>query len=540
MAVVTSWVKPAPATTGQDHLGTIAPAESIYSVQLPGITNVTARARYYSFYPWFLRELETRRPNARANDFAGQLRRAECLFALAAIRHARTLSESDSLHGATMVGRDKLVPAVDTAGDRGGIVRLGEHAAADDSQLRYFKNPLGGLGQYYFGPLRELGILGGDTRGGDVKYTEERGRPLADSFGRSVDAGRFFELLDDDEVSLDALDDLAAFCPCALAASAGERRQLIDLIVDPTGRLGDEARPRRGTLSLILDLTAKEAAPEYDFSGEFRASTYTGALLDGSPWTVSESLAPSLFAWSSYARHELLSVAFQGLFWAALTAAEAAGRRKFRDASDLAHFAVEQLRPAVPAPSWALTFEALVRTTKLPLLGAWSDDRHEVKAGWRIVAGDATAATATADAVAILVAVTARAALGDPYARLHFEADYFDRYPINLRSFLGRAKGEWATKTMPDVLAAWIVWALRTHWRIALQKLGDATPRDTFKVRPLEGEIQVVGAPPPTFSSPRIHRAVGILRDLEVVAYADRERPILTKDGVKLREALLG
>jgi hypothetical protein len=62
MPIATAWVKPAPAVTGRDHLGTIAPAESIYGVQLPGVTNITARARYYSFYPWIVRELEARRP----------------------------------------------------------------------------------------------------------------------------------------------------------------------------------------------------------------------------------------------------------------------------------------------------------------------------------------------------------------------------------------------------------------------------------------------------------------------------------------------
>ena len=66
--VATSWLKPVPAITGQDHIGTIAPAESIYVAQLPGITNVTARARYYSFYPWFFREIERRHPAIDADE----------------------------------------------------------------------------------------------------------------------------------------------------------------------------------------------------------------------------------------------------------------------------------------------------------------------------------------------------------------------------------------------------------------------------------------------------------------------------------------
>ena len=45
-----------------------------------------------------------------------------------------------------------------------------------------FKNPLGGLGQYYLGPLRdEYFILVGNARTG-IKYTIENGEPLAKSY----------------------------------------------------------------------------------------------------------------------------------------------------------------------------------------------------------------------------------------------------------------------------------------------------------------------------------------------------------------------
>ena len=284
MPVTTSWVKPVPAITGQDHIGTIAPAESIYVEQLPGITNVTARARYYSFYPWFFREIELRHPKITADELVDRLRRAECAFALAAEQHGRTLGEDVSLHGATMVGRDALVPSLHAADERGGKVPLALHASTDDAKGRYFKNRLGGLGQYYFGPLREIGILGGDTRTADIRYTEERGLPLAEAFGKKVDAARFFDLLDEDEVTTKDLDGLADFCPCGLAKSTTERRGLIDLLVNPSSKLGEEARPRRDTIALVLDLASKNAAPEYDFADEFRASTYAGALLDGTLW----------------------------------------------------------------------------------------------------------------------------------------------------------------------------------------------------------------------------------------------------------------
>jgi len=47
---------------GLDNLGTQQPCIAIYSRLLPGVTNVTDRASYSDFYPWFLRAFEQRFP----------------------------------------------------------------------------------------------------------------------------------------------------------------------------------------------------------------------------------------------------------------------------------------------------------------------------------------------------------------------------------------------------------------------------------------------------------------------------------------------
>ena len=49
-----AWVKPPEPIRGLDHLGVQAPCIALYGQLLPGITNVTDRARYYSFYSWLL------------------------------------------------------------------------------------------------------------------------------------------------------------------------------------------------------------------------------------------------------------------------------------------------------------------------------------------------------------------------------------------------------------------------------------------------------------------------------------------------------
>ena len=85
----TGWVLPPNPIGGLDHLGVQAHCTALYAQLLPGITNVTDRARYYSFHPWVLRQFEQRYSDHSPGAFNRVLRRAECLFALAAIQRGK-------------------------------------------------------------------------------------------------------------------------------------------------------------------------------------------------------------------------------------------------------------------------------------------------------------------------------------------------------------------------------------------------------------------------------------------------------------------
>ena len=113
MAIKTSWVLPPHTIGGLDHIGTQGPCILIYSQLLPGITNVTDRARYYSFYPWLIRsyaERDSHRENF--NAFLEAYRKADCLFTMIAERHAQVMGDDAARHGPAMVGRDTLNDAV--------------------------------------------------------------------------------------------------------------------------------------------------------------------------------------------------------------------------------------------------------------------------------------------------------------------------------------------------------------------------------------------------------------------------------------------
>jgi hypothetical protein len=519
---------------------------SIFTNLLPGITNVTSRARYYSFYPWLLWSYQRRYPGHDTEHFQATLRRAECLFALIGARHGFMLEEHADLHGAAMVGREVLVPALEELGEDDHL-KLSTHATLDKGKGRYFLNPLGGLGQYYFGPLRDAGVLGGETRTRQVKFTPERGEPLAAAFDAGNDGDTFFKLIEKDVCTLADFDALSSFCPCGLKRNLVEQKALLEFFFDRSGNQADESHPRRMTLGLLLDLVRNgQRLKDTSLESEFRASVYAGSFADGAPWVVPEPMRLVRHAWSVYQRNELGSVVAQTLFWAALETAISSSRTTAADSAAIA--SVLMASPACTAVDLPRgeDFGSLVDRARkeLPPVSHWNDPAHEMQMAWQML--DASRArppertSALEAASRVLLALVARGADGDPYSGCSFDAGYFDRYPINLRSVLARATSTWSGMTLERVLHTFTVWTLETHFRVAMQKLAGSPPRDTFKVRPFDGELRVVDAPGPSFTIPRIQRAVGMLQDLDLVRNDDTGELQLTPLGETLYGEIRG
>src|SRR5438105_5037162 len=55
---------------GLDNLGTQQPCVVIYTRLLPGVTDVTDRAAYCGFYPWFIQRSKRDIPNHLTSPFA--------------------------------------------------------------------------------------------------------------------------------------------------------------------------------------------------------------------------------------------------------------------------------------------------------------------------------------------------------------------------------------------------------------------------------------------------------------------------------------
>jgi hypothetical protein len=542
MTIDVAWVRPPEPIRGLDHLGAQAPCTALYTQLLPGITNVTDRARYYSFHPWVLWSFDKRYADHSLESFRRVLRRAECLFALIAIRHSRALGDDDERHhGAGMVGREKLLRI-----EEAETINLAAYAA-QDGERRYFKNKLGGLGQYYFGPLRDLKIIDHSPQGitHPPGYDRDRGTKLAEAFAKGVPEDAFFNALEAASLTWSDIDALAPFCPCGLHGNAGEHHLLLDLFLTRSTTFEAEGGDaRRASLGLMLDLAGRDGwNSEYNFEGLLRGAAYTGALADGSPWDLAGPLLHARKGWGTYQRNELLSLAVQGLFAAILRAVERDRESvldRTADAADIGAHLVSSFGARLSRP---LEDEIADVHARLPPLASWQEAEHELQRGWRLQdlgLEDDQLEEVAEQSIEILLALLARGIDESPYADFDLDPEYFDPQEIHLLSFRHASRTTWTGMTVGEWVR-WLSvnWCIGRHLRVALRKLR-GQHRDTFRIRPLEGELRVVEAPAPTYTMPRIGRTVQILRDLGLIDFDEEEAVVLTELGRAELEVLRG
>ncbi len=523
MRAETAWVKPPYQSGGLDHLAVQAPCINIYGRLLPGITNVSDRARYYSFYPWLIWAFDQRGWRDFDDHFVERFRRADCLFTLIALRHAEVSEGDYEDHAGAMVGSNTLRPALRELLEHGSL-RLSSHSRRDNTPERYFANKMGGLGQYYLGVLRELGILDGDAARG-FKYTLQIGLPLAERADTTFDHRLFLDLVEADILTTDELDLLSDLCPCQLEKNSEEQKMLQDLFF-AQGEFGNtEALPRRRSLQSILHLGEQLAKDSKALDeNSFRACSYSGAIPSGKPWHCPDSLAINRNRWRIYVRNELLSVTVQGLFFAVLDAYEESGLRLTSSAEIIRWFVRQgDVQNTVNAFGKNGAFDNLVKESAswLPSLINWTERGHEIQLTERIVTlcNGHRSTQARLDILRLamhsLIAFEARRRSGSwGYGDLTFEPWYFQYYPINLNSFAYHSSNTWASRTLAETLE-WILleWGIETHLRVAMRKLRGHS-QSTFRIRPSDRGFEVIAVPPAVYTSPRFSQALRILKDV--------------------------
>lgn len=544
MKIETNWVSPPQAIGGRDHLGTQAPCILIYAQLLPGITNVTDRARYYTFYPWLIWSFDQRYPK-NIEKFVEYFRRADCLFTLISERHARVTDIDDERHGAAMVGREKLLPALDRL-ESGIALKLSEFSS-QDSDYRYFKTQMGGLKQYYVGTLSGLKLMDASAKPW-VKYTNEYGAPMAEQVNSFVPADKFWKVIESDTVSLKSLDALAAYCACQLKESQEECQNLTGIFFDRNNLYDLEGEQRKRSLGLILNLSSSLVDGVDLTESVFRACAYSASLPGRQPWVVPASLRPTMACWAIYQRNDLLSIACQTVFALALrelAPQDAVNKVAYGSVESFAKaFAgsaeVARMAKNLKANSFGKLLDRL--SSIAPDIGDLENDGHEIQVAQRMFGGwangDDTQALIELSVILLGLLAYRDDSSQQPYSGLAISPEALTDYPINLTSFRARVSA-WRAMSISGFVEDLVTWCLNTHLRVALHKLSQ-TGQSTFHLRPSERGLEVVGEiPRPTYTTPRFRQAVQILRDIGALT-RDQSKPnrqtILSDAGKKLLE----
>jgi hypothetical protein len=527
MKSISGWVKQPKPAGGLDHLGSQAPCINIYGRLLPGITNVTDRARYYSFYPWFFWAYEKEFSKINWDQVVNRFRKADCLFTLIAGRHANQTDRDDENHGIAMIGRNTLVKALNKLED-GHPLLLSTYATREsDNPNRYFKNKLGGLGQYYIGTFKDLGLLDGNSKTG-VQYTKQRAQEIAEAMDSAIERKLFFDVIKNDRVSTDALDTLLSFCPCQLIQNSAEHANLVDLFFDRKNIFDSEGLQRKNTLCLILhlinELETAEAEKDKAFDHfVFRGAVYSGCLKNEIYWNLPEQFQSTRLAWAIYQKNEMLSVASQAIFWVVLRMIQESEKIYLTSDAFIEDFLKSKEVSKALGKRKNLSFSDAVTDmkSKMPDLRAWENAGHECFLAQQAIEmcsnrkSDLIYDEILKTALDTLIILAAREELSHrPYGSFEFPENYFSIYPINLHSFKYNINNYWRTLSLQELLG-WLAhkWGIETHLKVALRKLR-RDKLNTFKIRPTEEGLKVTEVPEPGYTAPRFSQGLRILRDI--------------------------
>lgn len=294
------WSQASNPTLGRDPLGLQATSVRIYRDLVPGLTNVTNRLRYYSFYCWVVHNYETSQHADDEKRWKVFIRRAEALYALAAELHDP--AGTGGLAGgewARLYLRENKAGAID--------LRRYADKPGDRTAKQYLLASRGNFGQFYVASMIEVGLLQPTT--GVPLVSRPRGEELAEAFAAAI-GSRAETLIAQTLISgkIDWKDAKAvgqAVHPDSINASTREMRLLRDfLLVNVPDTVNGSSR--RSSVWLLLDLLRQGVS--LDDEAAIRRAFYHRVLPSNKRYEVN---GQTIDRWRVYQANELCHVALE-------------------------------------------------------------------------------------------------------------------------------------------------------------------------------------------------------------------------------------
>lgn len=150
MTHITDWTKPGSFSAGRDPLGFQAASVRLYTSLVPGLTNVTNRLRYYSFYCWVVWQFEQIHHTTKEDKWIEFIRRCEAAIALAC-------QIGDAPNALGMAGSEWWrYEAADTSKKTFDLIKPTNRPGEDG---QYLKAKYGNFGQFYTASMLEMGLI---------------------------------------------------------------------------------------------------------------------------------------------------------------------------------------------------------------------------------------------------------------------------------------------------------------------------------------------------------------------------------------------
>ena len=299
MELLPTWTKAGSWTLGRDPLGMQATSVRLYRSLVPGLTNVTNRLRYYSYYCWVVQHYEQVKHSGDEAKWRIFIRRAEALYALAC--DVADPAQSDGLAGGLWAGSFRQTLPV-------GTIDLRPHTDQPGAKGQYLKAKRGNFGQFYIASMTDVGLL---ARSKTIPIVSDGlGRDMAKAFSKSV--GTKISLIADAiktaQITPAALHEIGeAAHPSSIPGDSQEMSLLRDYLL-ATNDIGGRGAARRSSAWLLLDLARRGVSVD-DESG-VRTAFYNRRLPDGSGYEVS---GLTIERWKAFQANELCHIAFEAI-----------------------------------------------------------------------------------------------------------------------------------------------------------------------------------------------------------------------------------
>lgn len=496
-----------------------APSVTLYGSLIPYITNITLRARYYSFYPWLCDQYARVEGRTAVRSWQVFVRRAEALLALASCAVTPN-------HYCPGVGGVTWASAQVKAALGGGRIDFGS-AAEPGMAGEYLKARFGVFGQAYAAVLNAIEVVVPGEAHEIPVPGPTNGRELVRAFETAVGklGEAFIEVLRRGETDFRELESLGStFSPDQIEEESAERSLLEQLIFAD----GNETRVEQKRSLMLLLLLANQLGRVPSVS-EVRWSLYSGFDSENKPLRVPNALASTVRKWQAYQANELGHVALEALL--KLTILSLPHGPQGRPVTETVAATVNAVVEVLPnqCRSWRQFRESV---------DLWEDASKSGTEGAEATQCERVFALEPAESAAsglFLLALLdrrwpgAQNAVGEVFGvGSTLNARFGKRTVMGVIDYL-RANED---SPMDDVLAGLVKhFIIDRHLKVALQKLR-YQENNTFLFELMNGNIVYSADTSPVFTNPRLATSLTFLADVHLV-----DESGLTRRGVEVFKA---